>query len=47
MKFVCGAFRLSLGNFENNRMDRFFQWLLKEVMDLATVVEKPFPFGEE
>lgn len=44
---MCGTFRLSLANFENDKMDQFFKLLLKEVMDLTTVVQEPFPFSEE
>lgn len=47
MKSVCGTFRLSLANFENNKMDWFFKLLLKEAMDLTTVVEESFPFSKE
>jgi len=46
MKSVCGTFRLSLANFENNKMDQFFKLLLlKEVIDLTTAVDEPFAFS--
>lgn len=47
MKSVCGTFRPSLANFENGKVDQFFKFLLKEILDLTAVVEELSPFSKE